>query len=141
MGQRLLHYACAHNVSLDEIGPIKLRHISDLQGLEKSLRGVLFRASHGQANAAADREALKLFEAEITRLIDAYRRDKPKRYYPGAGYVVPPLGVLSLREFLTRHVRQHRALPTGVVQIPYSNQEMSKPSSGTFIVDFDSLYR
>lgn len=72
-------------------------------------------------------------------MIETSRRDKPKRSYPGAGYVVPPRRVHSLRHFLSRYVLQHQALPTGTVQVPYDDKEMGKPSNAVFAVDFDAL--
>ena len=66
---------------------------------------MLSRAVRRQARAdSARQDRLAPFEAEIDRLIEAYCRDRPKRYYPGAGYVVPPPGAHSLRQFLTGYV-------------------------------------
>jgi hypothetical protein len=140
MGQRLLEYANDHDISLDDIESVRPRQLPDLETLEKSLLGALSRAVRRQARADTVRkDRLAPFEANIDRLIEAYRRDKPKRYYPGAGYVVPPLGVHSLRQFLTRYVLQHQTLPTGTVQVPYDDKEMGKPSNPSFAVDFDAL--
>lgn len=140
MGQRLLEYANDHDISLDDIESVRPRQLPDLETLEKSLQGALSRAVRRQTRADTVRkDRLAPFEAKIDRLIEAYRRDKPKRYYPGAGYVVPPLGVHSLRQFLTRYVLQHQALPTGTVQVPYDDKEMGKPSNPSFAVDFDAL--
>ncbi len=142
MGQRLLDYANEHDISLDDIESVRPRQLPDLETLEKSLLGALSRAVRRQTRAdSARQDRLAPFEAQIDRLIEAYRRDKPKRYYPGAGYVVPPLGMNSLRQFLISYVLQHQALPTGTVQVPYDDKEMGKPSNAAFGVDFDALGR
>lgn len=142
MGQRLLDYANEHDISLDDIESVRPRQLPDLETLEKSLLGALSRAVRRQARAdAARQDCLAPFEAQIDRLIEVYRRDKPNRYFPGAGYVVPPLGVHSLRQFLTSYVLQHQSLPTGTVQVPYDDRELGKPSNAAFGVDFDTLRR
>ncbi len=140
MGQRLLEYANEHDVSLEDVESLRPRRLPDVATLEKSLLGALSRAARRQARAdSARRDHLAPFEAQIHQFIEAYRRDKPKRYYPGAGYVVPPLGVQSLRQFLTSYVLRHQSLPTGTVQVPYDAKEMGKPLDASFTVDFDAL--
>lgn len=142
MGQRLLDYANKHDISLDDIESVRPRQLPDLEALEKSLLGALSRAGRRQARAdSARQDHLAPFEAQIDRLIEAYSSDKPKRYYPGAGYVLPPLGVHSLRQFLTSYALQHQALPTGTIQVPYDDKEMGKPANAAFGVDFDALGR
>ena len=140
LGQRLLDYATDHDISLDDIKSIRPRQLSDVKGLEKSLIGATSRVARRQARAdSAQQQRLSTFELDIDRLIEAYRKAMPKRYYPGAGYIVPPLGVHSLRQFLKSYVLQHQALPTGTVHVPYDEKEMGKPSHEFFAVDFDAL--
>jgi hypothetical protein len=141
MGQRLLDYANNKDINLDDIESIRPRVLSDVPSLEKILMGALSRASRRQERAEFDqKKRLAPFEGEINRLIKAFRKDKPNRYYPGVGYVVPPLGAASLREFLNNQVLERQTLPTGTVQIPYSNKEMGKPTNATFFsLDLDSL--
>ena len=141
MGQRLLDYANNKDINLDDIESIRPRALSDVLSLEKILMGALSRASRRQERLESDRKKrLAPFEEQINRLIKAFRKDKPNRYYPGAGYVVPPLGAASLREFLNNQVLKHQTLPTGTVQIPYSNKEMGRPTNAAFFsLDLDSL--
>jgi hypothetical protein len=140
MGQQLLDYAIDHDISLDDIESLRPRRLHDFQSLEKSLMGALLRASRRRAQADSLRQKrLSPFEADIDRLVDAYRKDKPKRKYPTAGYVVPPLGVHSLRQFLQSYALENQALPKGKAQVPYADTEMGKPPDRAFTVDFDVL--
>jgi hypothetical protein len=142
LGQNLLDYANNHEISLNDIESVKPRRLADFQSLKKSLMGALSRAARRQSRAESDRENLLApFAGTINRLVEAYRKDKPNGYYPGVGYVVPPSGVFALRDFLNDYALKHQALPKGVVQIPYKNKAMDKPSCGIFTVDIDSLLR
>ena len=142
LGQRVQDYADSHDIDLNDIKSIRPRQLSDVISLEKCLMGALSRASRRQLRANIDRDKrLTQFESTISRLIDAYCKGRPKRYYPGAGYILPPVGAPSLRRFLNSYVLEHQALPEGTIQVPYDNMEIGKPSGETFSVDLDSLER
>ncbi len=71
-------------------------------------------------------------------MVTAFLKGKPKGYYPGAGYVVPPSGGISLRNFLTHFAKKNKKMPTGKVSVPYEKGEFRSPR-GSFEVDIDKL--
>lgn len=105
------------------------------ESMEKAVRRVAANIRHREYRQG---KKLEPFEPAIEAIVAAYLKDKPKGYYPGMGYIVPPPGGVALRNFLTEYVIQNKALPTGKVSVPY-DQGGRGGHRGTFEVDLDAL--
>lgn len=138
-GDRLLNLIEKKGISIDDIETILPRRLASENDLLNSLKRAVVQAEKRAKKERTQQEVLAPFFHAITRLVDNYSFGKSKRYYPGAGYVIPPLGVHSLRLFLTNYVIKHKSLPQGIIEVPYDKQELGKPSAKAFTVDFDQL--
>ena len=139
MGDQLLHSLTDRNLSTDAIQTISPKKLDTEDDLFQCLKGAVNRARRQAAKDLEQTAKLAPFLSQIDRIVNAYRVDKPKRYYPGAGYVVPALGVHSLRVFLIDYAQRHLSLPRGVIDVPYDEKEIGRPSVKSFSVDLTKL--
>ena len=128
-------------LSIDDIQNIRPRRLAGKNDLLRVLRTAIKQARKKAEVKKSQHEVLAPFLREIDQLVEAYKVGKSKRYYPGAGYVIPPLGTHSLRVFLTDYVMKNKSLPKGINEVPYDKQEMGNPSAKAFTVDLDILQK
>lgn len=138
-GKQLLDLIGGEGISIDDIQTIRTRKLYSKSDLMKALKRAVIHAGKKAELERARQEIVAPFLHEIERLVGNYSFGKAKRYYPGAGYVIPPLGERSLRLFLINYARHQKSLPQGIIEVPYDEEEVGKPIAKFFSVDFDNL--
>ena len=137
-GYGVLKLAGDLDVDVEEIDrldvPVHVDADSIAEAMEKVVRRV---AANKRQREYRRNKKLEPFESAIDAIVAAYLKDKPKGYYPGSGYVVPPPGGEVLRNFLTEYVLEKKTLPTGKVSVPSGKGK--KGSRDVFTFDLDEL--
>ena len=139
IGAQVLEIANELDVAIDDINRIFIPVSFDEEAVLKSMTDAVRRiAANQRRRETLYTTQIKPFSAAIEKMVVAFLKGKPKRYYPGSGYVVPPAGGTSLRKFLTDYAKKNKTLPTGKVTIIYDKGEFGSPR-GSFDVDLDVL--
>ena len=139
IGDQALELANDLDVDVDEIKRVPIPEAFDEVSVLKSMTDAVRRvATNKRRQEARFRKEIAPFSAQIDTMVTAFLKGKPKGYYPGAGYVVPPSGGISLRNFLTHFAKKNKKMPTGKVSVPYEKGEFRSPR-GSFEVDIDKL--
>ena len=137
IGDQALELANDLDVDVDEIKRVPIPEAFDEVSVLKSMTDAVRRvAANKRRQEARFRKEIAPFSAQIETMVTAFLKGKPKGYYPGAGYVVPPSGGISLRNFLTHFAKKNKKMPTGKVSVPYEKGEFRSPR-GSFEVDLD----
>ena len=139
IGDQALELANDLDVDVDEIKRVPIPKAFDAVSVLRSMTDAVRRiAANKRRQDARFRKEIAPFAAQIETVVAAFLRGKPKGYYPGAGYVVPPPGGISLRNFLTRFAKKNKKIPIGKVSVPYEKGEFNS-LQGSFEVDLDEL--
>ena len=138
IGDQALELANDLDVDIDEIKRVSIPEGFDEASVLKSMTDAVGRvAANKRRQEARFRKEIAPFSAQIETTVSAFLKGKPKGYYPGAGYVVPPAGGTSLRKFLTDYAKKNKRLPTGKVSVPSKGEFGGQ--QGSFDVDLDAL--
>jgi len=139
IGDQVLELANGLDVDVDEIKRVSIPEAFDEVSVLKSMTDAARRVeANKRRQEARFRKEIAPFSAQIEIMVTAFLKGKPKGYYPGAGYVVPPAGGISLRNFLTHFAKKNKKMPTGKVSVPYEKGVFGSPR-GSFELDLDSL--
>jgi hypothetical protein len=139
IGDQVLELANGLYVDVDEIKRVSIPEAFDEVSVLKSMTDAVRRiAANKRRREARLRKEIAPFSAQIETMVTAFLKGKPKSYYPGAGYVVPPPGGISLRNFLIHFAKKNKRMPKGKVSVPYDKGEFRSPR-GSFEVDLERL--
>lgn len=141
IGQRVASTLEERHLSLADLGAVRLRDVPTLDVLADRLVAAVRRRDQSRSKSDDLRARnLEPHREEIERLVHAFAKDRPvRRLWRGAGPTAPPLGVVSLRAYLTRYALKHGHLPSGTVTVPYVSEDKSS-SKGFFTVDIEGLH-
>ena len=140
IGHRVASTLEERHLSLADLGAIRLRDVPTLDVLADRLVDAVRRRDQSRSKSDDLRARnLEPLREKIVRLVHAFAKDRPvRRLWRGAGPTAPPLGVVSLRIFLTKYVLKHGHLPSGTVMVPYVPEDKGS-SNGFFTVDIEAL--
>ncbi len=138
MVRQLNDEADALGVMLGDFPLVVPLPLKSLSALEKAARQAFtVAAERERATQMLAEQALSPFQAAIAVIVQRWAADKPRRRYPGSGYL-PPVGQAQLQRYLQQYVTTHQCLPHGVHTIP-AGADLFNHSGRSFEVDFDRL--
>jgi len=139
IGYEALELANNLDVDLDEVKQMSIPVDFDARSVLKSMTDAIRRvAANHRRRESRLRKEIEPFSDRINAIVTAFLKDKPKGYYPGAGYVVPPASGASLRKFMTDYAKNNKTLPTGKISVPFNKGALGSPQ-GFFEVNLDEL--
>ncbi len=139
IGDQVFEMANELEVDIDDIKQLPTPIDFDEKSLRKTMAEAIRRFATNQRRRESRQEKrIEPFSKKIESIVTAYLKGKPKGFYPGMGYVVPPVGGASLRQYLIAYAKKNKKLPTGTVSVPHDLHEF-RGRGGSFMVDLEKL--